>query len=972
MKLDESICEQFYTDAEKLNLKTAVAYYENLDLEGKIGPNLYTGLIDCYLGLDQPLTALRICQGVAAMRPEMVPIMEEFEAEAFWRMCDFEQLENLVERTVVPQKESWSMSLSHALLKFCNPKDDFLEQLGVMKNYLLSTTQAISIEKGSYQEEYVAIVRAHIMEEIEQFREVVETIVYTQDVAKIKELADNCMKDWKMRIQVVKQCAQYREPILCVRRFILLQSVKILDDVHPFIADYFYEQVGRCWIDSAVAARIEGQYQQAYGYMLNADNFLIKELYVEQTKLLWEKGDQETAFTVLRRGLRKHIPQEYENLEDYYRNVPSEDQKIYAEGKLLLATYLDETTFVDVDANIDNYKKAVEACKSWEKSYVCLAQYYERAITTLKTDDDKIKKGGEFKVRAVYNYARSLEQGCEYVYKSLPCLLTIWLDLGTEYGNNNQTRTYSGAALEAVKNSLTEMNEIIQNMCHLLPTFLFLPVYSQLMSRVCHPDPEVFEVIKEIATLVLAAYPQQVLWMTVAVCKSTNGLRAKRCRDILNSAILKSTFSKKYLDDFLLMTDKFLHLTDSPLSEIHKTNNYFAVSKIVLSFPALFQSESLSQILMPVEKFFKLVYPKSSATYSGHRPYQADPVHIVNIRDQLVVLPSLQRPRRVTVVGSDGKEYRFLCKSKDDLRKDSRYMEFCTVFNSYLRKDAESRQRNLHVRTYHVAPLNEDSGLIEWVPDLITFRGATESMYKQGRIYTSIAQAKKYLEQAKGDHEKLKKCFVEKVLPLFPDILDHWFTAQFPEPHKWYKARTAYVQTTAVMSMVGYILGLGDRHGENILFDTVTGETVHVDFNCLFNKGETFTCPERVPFRLTHNIVAGMGPLGVEGIFRKCCEITLRLIRSHRDTLTSVLRPFIYDPLVSWNRRHQLRDVEYTNELAVKNLKDLERRLQGMVKIKGKECNMALSVEGQIDSLILEATDIDNLCEMYVGWAAFL
>jgi len=32
------------------------------------------------------------------------------------------------------------------------------------------------------------------------------------------------------------------------------------------------------------------------------------------------------------------------------------------------------------------------------------------------------------------------------------------------------------------------------------------------------------------------------------------------------------------------------------------------------------------------------------------------------------------------------------------------------------------------------------------------------------------------------------------------------------------------------------MLGLGDRHGENILFDTVSGETVHVDFNCIFNK----------------------------------------------------------------------------------------------------------------------------------------
>lgn len=57
------------------------------------------------------------------------------------------------------------------------------------------------------------------------------------------------------------------------------------------------------------------------------------------------------------------------------------------------------------------------------------------------------------------------------------------------------------------------------------------------------------------------------------------------------------------------------------------------------------------------------------------------------------------------------------------------------------------------------------------------------------------------------------------------------------------------------MSIVGYILGLGDRHGENILFDSNNGDTVHVDFNCLFNKGEQFEVPEVVPFRLTHNMV---------------------------------------------------------------------------------------------------------------------
>ncbi|KAK8760864.1 hypothetical protein V5799_027869 [Amblyomma americanum] len=65
-------------------------------------------------------------------------------------------------------------------------------------------------------------------------------------------------------------------------------------------------------------------------------------------------------------------------------------------------------------------------------------------------------------------------------------------------------------------------------------------------------------------------------------------------------------------------------------------------------------------------------------------------------------------------------------------------------------------------------------------------------------------------------------------------------SAQVKDLHKMleqpYTARQSYAQTVAVMSIVGFILGLGDRHGENILFDASCGDAVHVDFNCLFNK----------------------------------------------------------------------------------------------------------------------------------------
>ena len=63
------------------------------------------------------------------------------------------------------------------------------------------------------------------------------------------------------------------------------------------------------------------------------------------------------------------------------------------------------------------------------------------------------------------------------------------------------------------------------------------------------------------------------------------------------------------------------------------------------------------------------------------------------------------------------------------------------------------------------------------------------------------------------------------------------------------------------MSMVGYLIGLGDRHGENVTLDATSGDTVHVDLNMIFNQGLHLKVPEIVPFRLTHNMVDAMGRL---------------------------------------------------------------------------------------------------------------
>lgn len=75
-------------------------------------------------------------------------------------------------------------------------------------------------------------------------------------------------------------------------------------------------------------------------------------------------------------------------------------------------------------------------------------------------------------------------------------------------------------------------------------------------------------------------------------------------------------------------------------------------------------------------------------------------------------------------------------------------MECTSLINRLLQRDAESRKRNLRgrrqtvkweqrltesrldVRTYAVVPLNDKTGLIEWVPDTSGIRHLLEGIYR--------------------------------------------------------------------------------------------------------------------------------------------------------------------------------------------------------------------------------------------------
>ena len=156
------------------------------------------------------------------------------------------------------------------------------------------------------------------------------------------------------------------------------------------------------------------------------------------------------------------------------------------------------------------------------------------------------------------------------------------------------------------------------------------------------------------------------------------------------------------------------------------------------------------------------------------------------------------------------------------------------------------------------------------------------------------------------------------------------------------------------MSMVGFVLGLGDRHSENMLFDVSSGDFIHIDLNCIFQKGETFQVPERVPFRLTHNLRDAMGLTKEEGVFRCVCETTLRELRKHRLMLMTVLETLIYDPLVDWKSSKKGSKKENTEAGGESEIRTVEQKLLGLQhqpkieKIAKVAHGLAMSVEAHV------------------------
>lgn len=268
------------------------------------------------------------------------------------------------------------------------------------------------------------------------------------------------------------------------------------------------------------------------------------------------------------------------------------------------------------------------------------------------------------------------------------------------------------------------------------------------------------------------------------------------------------------------------------------------------------------------------------------------------------VITSKQRPRRLQIHGSDGKDYGYLLKGHEDLRQDERVMQLFGLVNTLLNTTMATAQRDLGIARYAVVPLSPNSGLIGWVPNCDTLHALIREYRDAHKVPLNLEHRMMLAMAPDYDHLPL----VNKV-EIFQHAVENtsggdlarvlWLKSRSSE--QWLERRTTYTRSLAVMSMVGYLLGLGDRHPSNLMVDRYSGKVLHIDFGDCFESSmyrEKF--PEKVPFRLTRMLVRAMEVSGIEGNFRSTCESVVTVLRDNKDSVMAMLEAFVHDPLINW------------------------------------------------------------------------
>ncbi|KAI6601117.1 hypothetical protein MCOR14_004531 [Pyricularia oryzae] len=924
-------------------------------------------LLNCLKESGQYDVLLNYVEGIKTT-PTTINRIAPFAVEASWATGRWETVQKyLASYNAGDTTEVFNLGIGQALICLREGRRDqfhgYIQLLRDRVGWSLSWSTTSSLQAS-----HDAMLKAHVLADLELIAE--KHGVADGDTVNQQDVLTTLNR----RLEVIGAYVNDKQYVLGIRR-------AAMELMRPGFGD---GDISSLWLTSARLARKAGSMHQSFNAVLHAHRLGDGLATIDNARLLWKEGNHRKAIQVLQSAIKGNnfVGPGLGSVPPTSSKNPESEKKLQtAQAHLLLAKWQESAGQTHTSALRQQFQTAAKTHSQWEKGHYYLGRHYKKVLESeeaLKPDDQSDEYlSGETAKLVIENYIRSLNYGTKYLYQTLPRILTLWLELGARVDKAPEGKvSLSRELYQRRKQQLEELHKYLTKHMQKMPAYIFYTALPQIVARIAHPHPAVFQLLQSIIVKVIDAHPRQSLWSLLGVMTSRiPSERRNRAIQII-SVLMKFGNGRRVegasfdLKQLMRMGEKLAEQLLTACNNGDFQSNRTTVAS--LSRDLGFNSKCTPcPLVVPIEKTLTATLPALTDNVRKHKAFSQDLITLDSFLDEVLVLSSLAKPRKLQARGSDGNIYGVLVKPKDDLRTDQRLMEFNGMINRSLKRDAESSRRRLYIRTYAVTPLNEECGIIEWVDGLKTLRDILLNIYKAKGISPNYGQIQTLMRDAAAGDGKNIKVFTDQVLAMFPAVLPSWFVSQFPEPSAWFAARLKYTRSCAVMSMVGTILGLGDRHGENVLLEEGNGGVFHVDFNCLFDKGLTFATPERVPFRLTHNMRAAMGIYGHEGPFRKCSELTLSILRQQEETLMTILEAFIYDPTLDLQRDKKRDRVGGHGTVRLNPhsvVESIRRKVKGLLP----EESIPLGVEGQVEELIKQAIDPRNLTAMYIGWCPFL
>ena len=592
------------------------------------------------------------------------------------------------------------------------------------------------------------------------------------------------------------------------------------------------------------------------------------------------------------------------------------------------------------------------------KKMDALQYHYKKALPWFRLDDQEYQRLKKIRERLVYqsleNYLLALK-ACDDYDNDVLRFCALWLDQSDSENANS-----------AVGSKIADV-----------PSHKFAPLMNQLSSRLLDTKDQFQPLLSDLITRICREHPYHSMYQIFAASKAKHGRE--------DTAMLRHAAAGKLAERF--QRD---HTTAPVWIAIHNTSIAyikFANDKVEEKKQGKIPIRSLPNgPKMEIEALkvtTKLPPPTMKIALRPDRDYSDIP-RIAKFEPNFSVASGVSAPKIVTIVGSDGKRYKQLFKGgNDDLRQDAIMEQVFEQVSNLLKDHRTTRQRNLGIRTYKVLPLHTNAGIIEFVQNTLPLHDyllPAHARYNPKDMKAS--QCRKVISDAQNRSTEQRIQSYRRVTDKFSPVMRYFFLERFPNPDEWFVKRLAYSRSTAAISILGHVLGLGDRHGHNILLDETTGEVVHIDLGVAFETGRVLPVPEVVPFRLTRDLVDAMGITATEGVFRRCCNFTLEALRAESYSIMTILDVLRYDPLYSWSISpvRVKRMQESQNDGAAEPTAALGTRKQDVdgpseadraLTVVEKKLGKSLSVEATVNELIRQATDERNLAVLYCGWAAY-